>query len=174
MAQHHSSRASGWRLGLRIALLGVLALSGASSMAADDLDKGVESVGPANYRPAEARLRSDTVKLVLKPEEQVEVKTVLAEGQVITYQWTSKGAKEGELYVDFHGHTLPAPGAQERVVRYAEGEHTAGQGAIVAPLSGEHGWFWLNMGTKPVTIELRVHGFHTKVEQHRVQTPGKS
>lgn len=155
-------------------LLGALALSGTASMAAEDLDKGVEPVGPANYRPAETRLRSDTVKLVLKPEEQVEVKTVLAEGQVITYQWTSKGAKEGELYVDFHGHTLPPPGQQERVVRYAEGEHTAGLGAIVAPLTGEHGWFWLNMGTKPVTIELRVTGFHTKVEQHRVQTPGKS
>lgn len=155
-------------------LLGALALAGTPSMAAEDLDKGPEPVGPANYRPAETRLRSDTVKLVLKPEEQVEVKTVLAEGQVITYQWSSKGAKEGDLYVDFHGHTLPPPGQKERVVRYVEGEHTAGRGAIVAPLTGEHGWFWLNMGTKPVTIELRVNGFHTKVEQHRIQGAGKS
>jgi len=114
------------------------------------------------------------VKLVLKPEEQVEVKAWLAEGQVIAYQWTSKGAKDDELYVDFHGHTKPTPGQKERVVRYAEGEQTAGRGAIVAPLTGEHGWFWLNMGTKPVTIELRVHGFHTQLEQHRVKAPGKS
>lgn len=151
--------------GLLVLLLGCAPLC---AMASDSLDKGVELAGAANYRPAEGKLRSDTVKVVLKPEEQIEVKTVLAEGQVIAYQWSSKGAKDGDLFVDFHGHTLPPPGVKERVIRYAEGEAIAGRGAIVAPLTGEHGWFWLNMGIKPITIELRVHGFHSKVELHRI------
>lgn len=161
------------RQSLKAFFLSGAVLFGIAALAADDLDKGVEMVGAANYRPADNQLRSDTVKVVLKPEEQVEVKTVLAEGQVISYQWTSKGALDGDLYVDFHGHTLPAPDKKERVVRYVEGEYTAGKGSIVAPLSGDHGWFWLNMGTKPVTIELRVHGFHTKIQQHRVNSAGK-
>lgn len=147
-----------------------LALAGAPLIAgaAGDLDKGPEPAAAANYRPAEGQLRSDTIKLVLKPEEQIEVKTVIAEGQAIVYQWTSKGVKADELYVDFHGHNIAKPGETERVIRYAEGEHLSGRGAIVAPLSGEHGWFWLNMGTKPVTIELRVSGFHTQLVKHPI------
>lgn len=152
---------------LALGLLG----SPLASLAADDLDKGPEAASPAHNRPAQGKLRSDTVKLVLKPEQQVEVKTVLAEGQAIVYEWTSKGVPPGDLYVDFHGHNIAKPGETERVIRYAEGEHNAGRGAIVAPLSGEHGWFWLNMGTKPVTIELRVHGFHTQIQQHRIAKP---
>lgn len=156
------------------ALLALLLACATLQAGAADLDKGPEPASPANYRPAESALRSDTIKLVLKPEEQIEVKALIAEGQAIVYEWSSKGAKADDLYVDFHGHNVAKPGETERVIRYSEGEQLGGRGAIVAPLSGEHGWFWLNMGTKPVTIELRVQGFHSKLLQHRIQSAGKS
>jgi hypothetical protein len=154
------------------ALAMVCAFSGVAwltpAQAADQAAVAQASV--QHYRPSKPALRSDKLKLVLKPEQQAEVKMVLAEGDAVVYSWTSKGVPEGDLYVDFHGHTVAVPGKDENVVRYSEGEHLSGKGAIVAPLTGDHGWYFLNMGTKPVTIELQVHGFHAKLGKNMLTT----
>jgi hypothetical protein len=35
--------------------------------------------------------------------------------------------------------------------------------AFTAGFDGIHGWFWRNKGTQPVTITVKVSGFHEKL-----------
>jgi len=113
----------------------------------------------SQLKPAAARTESITVRL--EPGEQTEVKAVLDEAQVILYSWKAEG---GEVYTDFHGHE---PGAGDAFVRYEEQQSGhEGHGSLVAPFSGEHGWFWLNIAEQPVTITLEFTGYHRDVKNY--------
>ncbi len=99
-----------------------------------------------------------TVVVNLGPFQETEVKTVLDEAQVILYSWKAEG---GDVYVDFHGHE---PGSGTDFVRYEEQqETTSGNGSLVAPFAGEHGWFWLNLADAPVTITLEISGYYKDI-----------
>jgi len=93
-------------------------------------------------------------------EGETEVKTVLSQSQVILYTWATD---QGAIYSDFHGHD-PALG-NDFWVRYLEDEQGSSghSGSLVAPFSGEHGWYWLNYNEFPVTVTLTVTGFHEDI-----------
>ena len=106
-------------------------------------------------KSADAQTRTITVKLAL--DQQTEIKAVLDAAQVILYSWKA----DGEVYTDFHGHE---PDAGSEFVRYEEQQSgNEGRGSLVAPFSGEHGWFWLNIADKPVTITLTVSGYFSDI-----------
>ena len=68
------------------------------------------------------------------------------------------------MYTDFHGHE---PSAGEAFVRYEEQQSgNEGHGSLVAPFSGEHGWFWLNISEQPVTIKLEFAGYHRQMKDY--------
>jgi hypothetical protein len=104
--------------------------------------------------------RMDTVVVTIDAESETEVKTVLPQSQVILYTWSTD---RGTIYSDFHGHD-PALG-NDFWVRYLEdAEGSSGHsGSLVAPFSGEHGWYWLNYNEFPVTVTLTVTGFHEDI-----------
>ena len=104
--------------------------------------------------------RTDTIEVTIDAESETEVKTVLAQSQVIVYSWTTD---RGAIYADFHGHD-PDLG-NDFWVRYLEdAEGSSGHsGSLVAPFSGEHGWYWLNYNEFPVTVTLTVTGFHEDI-----------
>lgn len=100
--------------------------------------------------------KTQTVTVTLEPGQETEIKTVLSEAQVILYTWKAEG---GEVYTDFHGHE-PNTGTND-FVRYEEQQSgTGGNGSLVAPFTGEHGWFWLNISETPVTITLTFSGYY--------------
>ena len=103
----------------------------------------------------DAQTRTVTVRLGLY--QQTEIKVALDAAQVIIYKWHA----DGEVYTDFHGHE---PGGGREFVRYEEQQSGHdGRGSLVAPFSGEHGWFWLNISDKPVTINLTVSGYYRDI-----------
>lgn len=113
----------------------------------------------AQIKPVEARTETKTVKL--EPGRQTEIKAVMEAAQVIVYSWKAEG---GDVYTDFHGHE---PNAGEGFVRYEEQQSgREGHGSLVAPFSGEHGWFWLNISEQPVTITLTFTGYHSEVKDY--------
>jgi hypothetical protein len=103
--------------------------------------------------------KTETLKIHLGADEKTEIKAQLAKGKMILYSWTVEG---GNVYVDFHGHD---PSLGDRFwVRYEEADGINGRnGSLVAPFKGEHGWYWLNVSEKPVTITLTVTGYHDKL-----------
>ena len=101
--------------------------------------------------------QSRTITVKLGSDQETEIKAVLGAAQVILYSWRA----DGEVYTDFHGHE---PGGGQEFVRYEEQQSgQEGRGSLVAPFSGEHGWFWLNISGKPVTITLTVTGYYRDI-----------
>jgi len=110
-------------------------------------------------KPDAARTEQRTI--TLQPGEKTEIKALLDTAQVILYNWRAEG---GPVYTDFHGHE---PEAGAAFVRYEETQaSTQGHGSLVAPFSGEHGWFWLNVSEVPVTITLQFTGYHSGVKDY--------
>ncbi|MDX1555512.1 MAG: hypothetical protein R3212_05750 [Xanthomonadales bacterium] len=96
------------------------------------------------------------MSLELASGAETEVKMVMTEGKVAVYDWQ---VDDGIIYSQFHGHT-PEFG-DEFWVEYKEDQQGAagGQGSLVAPFSGEHGWYWVNLEDHPVTITVTVTGY---------------
>jgi hypothetical protein len=104
----------------------------------------------------------ETIEITLTVDQQTEIKLLLDEGQMATYEWS---IDQGTIYSDFHGHEVD--GGSDYWVRYREHqEGDYGSGSLVAPFSGEHGWYWLNYNEFPVTITLKVTGFYNGIKDY--------
>ena len=131
----------------------LVAKAGASSMDPLPLPN------PAVHQDETTAPRTETIKVTLGYDEKTEIKAQLGKAKVIVYNWSVEG---GKVYVDFHGHD-PSKG-DSYWVRYKEGDGVTGDsGSLVAPFTGEHGWFWLNVSDTPVTITLTVTGYQDKL-----------
>jgi hypothetical protein len=119
---------------------------------------------PAVFQAAAQPARSDTVTITLAPGGKTEVKAVMLVNKVITYTWK---ADQGVVYVDFHGHS-PDWTNKKAFVRYLEAKDgvAADSGSLVAPFSGEHGWYWVNKQDRTATITLTVTGYHESVKSY--------
>lgn len=115
---------------------------------------------PAVFQKEATAPRTQTLRVTIPAGGETEVKTKLQEGKVVVYDWK---VEQGDVYVDYHGHD-PAFGP-DFFVRYEEIQEGATQssGSLVAPFSGEHGWYWLNYNDFPVVIDLTVTGYYDDV-----------
>lgn len=116
-------------------------------------DEPTPLANTAVYQNHQGPARSESTQIVLQPGDRTEVKAIMNVDQVITYQWVSTGP----VYVDFHGHE---PGESDTWYRYREQEAGMSSfGSLVAPVSGEHGWYYRNDNPSEVIIDLRVDGY---------------
>jgi hypothetical protein len=99
--------------------------------------------------------RTDTVKIPLGPDGEIEYKVAMKAGESMVYSWS---VDRESVYYDFHGEPSNDP---KHAVRYREEqENTKGNGTFVAPFEGIHGWFWLNLSGKPIVVTLKMSGFY--------------
>lgn len=120
---------------------------------------------PAIHQGEAGSARSETVQITIPPFKETEVKTVLQTNKVVLYSWK---VDRGQVYVDYHGHD-PAAADKNFFVRYEEKDaSTGGNGSLVAPFGGEHGWFWQNYNDHPVVITLTVTGYYDKVVDYGI------
>ena len=119
-----------------------------------------ETLGEPYSRPQDRPFRSETIEIALAEYEQVEVKAVMNQGDAIVYSWQ---LVDGEtVYTDFHADPHEVENFPERYyIRYQESEEASASGSLVAPFTGNHGWYWLN----PVKIELEVRGYYDSLEE---------
>jgi len=119
---------------------------------------------PAVFQGKAMPPRSQSKTIRLQPGQATEIKTVLDAGQVVLYAWQATG---GEVYTDFHGHEPDAGDAAW--VRYEEQQSgERGNGSLVAPFAGEHGWYWLNISEQPVEIVVNVSGYYADLIDYGV------
>lgn len=111
-----------------------------------------------NYVKGERAWRHETLSIEIKGDQSVEYKALMNQGESLNFQWTVEG---GQAYYDMHAHDDAF--GKEFFTRYDEGEGVSHAGTIIAPYSGEHGWFWLNLEEGPITITLEVAGFFEKI-----------
>jgi len=114
---------------------------------------------PAVHQNESGPPRRDTIEIEIPPEGETEVKLVLGTAKAALYSWH---VDRGTIYSDFHGHTPEA--GPNFFVRYIEHqETTGGNGSLVAPFDGEHGWYWLNYNDFPVKVTLTVSGYYDDI-----------
>jgi hypothetical protein len=98
-----------------------------------------------------AAAKSQEVSVTLKPGEGTEVKADMRKGAKLSYSWQVEG---GTVNHDTHGD---GPGGNE--TSYSKGRGVPGdQGELTAAFDGNHGWFWRNRGSAPVTVKLTASG----------------
>jgi hypothetical protein len=124
-----------------------------------DFGEPVPLPNPAIHQAETSAPQTRTMMVAIPAEQETEIKTVLREGKVILFSWS---VDRGDIYSDFHGHD-PAV-SSEFWVRYQEHqEGSGGNGSLVAPFGGEHGWYWLNYNEFPVTVTLTVTGYYDDI-----------
>lgn len=108
--------------------------------------------------------RTETITVKLDADAKTEIKAKLQKAKMLLYSWQVEG---GKVYVDFHGHD-PSLG-DKFWVRYSEQDGVTGaSGSLVAPFTGEHGWYWLNVSEGPVTIKLTVTGYFDEMVNYGI------
>jgi len=106
------------------------------------------AIGTAAAQAAPAKSQDFSVSLM--PGEGGEVKMDMKKGAKATYSWKVDG---GTVNYDTHGE-----GAGSEV-SYSNGRGVAAdEGTITAAVDGDHGWFWRNRGTAPVTVQVTATG----------------
>ena len=127
-----------------------------------DFGDPVPLPNPAIHQDETMTHQTRTLQITIGPEQETEIKTILGEGKVILYSWK---VDQGDIYSDFHGHS-PEFGT-EFWVRYEEHQEGSGNnGSLVAPFSGEHGWYWLNYNEFPVVVTLTVNGYFDDIKDY--------
>lgn len=104
--------------------------------------------------------RTDTMKILLAPRKGVEVKTHLAKGATLIYSWKTAGGEA--INHDFHGEPVDA-GKDEFESFILEKDVRESRGALIAPFTGVHGWYWKNNSDAPVTVVLASSGFYRDI-----------
>lgn len=105
--------------------------------------------------------KQDEMTIVLKPGQGAEVKLEMKKGAKAAYHWTVNG---GGVNYDTHGDPYNAP--KNFYHGYGKGRDTpSDQGNLEASFDGNHGWFWRNRTTQPVTITLRVNGDYIAIKR---------
>ena len=114
-------------------------------------------VAPAKPVAATAAGRSDEVSFTLTPGQGAEIKLVMRQGARASFTWTSSG---GPVNFDKHGD---APGQS---TSYEKGRNVVSDnGVLEAAFDGNHGWFWRNRASAPVTVTLRTSGDYKELKR---------
>src|SRR6056297_1502431 len=97
----------------------------------------------------------DEVTFTLEPGATAEIKMTMEAGDVVDYAWTATG---GRVNFDLHAHS----GGES--IAYVRGSgQTSGEGSIEAPFAGDHGWFWRNRDSTPITMTIQLRGEYSEV-----------
>lgn len=122
-------------------------------------------LGDPYSRTHATKFKSDILTIKLDVGEQTEYKAILQQGDALVYHWKLDNGET--VYADFHAD--PGENAEgypeQYYIRYAESETGENSGSLVAPFTGNHGWYWLNIEEEPITIKLEVHGYYDRVEE---------
>ena len=117
--------------------------------------KPVEA-GPVSKR--EGKYRSETLSMTLAPGKGAEIKAAMKSGDGMVFHWSASG----DVATDMHGERTGA--AKDEYTSYwIEKMQRQASGSFTAPFDGTHGWYWLNRGSEPVTVQVEVTGFQEKL-----------
>lgn len=103
----------------------------------------------------------ETVEFTLGPEQWIEYKYRLEQGESLLYSWSATGP----VNVEFHAEPDGAPAGYAQT--YDKSRGNIASGTLTAPFSGIHGWYWQNTGPAPVTVTLTSSGFYNLAHEFR-------
>jgi hypothetical protein len=108
---------------------------------------------PANGTVPGTAKGEDQATVDLPPGKGLEYKFRIRAGVKFHYSWTAEG---GQPEYDFHGEPKGAP--KDVFESYAAGKTSSVKGTLTTPFEGTHGWYWKNVGMKPIKVTLVTSG----------------
>lgn len=131
----------------------------AMTAAGDQVTQGiVDSRTSGNHQ---VPYRTDVIEINMAPEDELEYKATLTQGEPLLYSWKTDN-EDNLVYYDFHGEagknddTYP----EGFVMSYEEKQEGASSshGYLITPFAGNHGWYLMNFNDHPVTVRLKISG----------------
>lgn len=111
-----------------------------------------------------APFKTDTVQFTLDPYDYLEYKYVLEAGAQMQFSWRASAP----VIHEFHGEHADDPNT---VMSYDKSTRQEAHGALTAPFTGIHGWYWENQDGTPITVTLTSSGFYASaIEFHSDKT----
>ncbi|EYR77585.1 transmembrane anchor protein [Shinella sp. 838] len=101
-------------------------------------------------------VRKDEISVTLQPGEGAEVKLAMSKGAKANFTWTATDKVNFDLHGDGGGESTS----------YEKGRGVAqDNGVLEAAFDGNHGWFWRNRTSAPVTVTLKADGAYTDIKR---------
>lgn len=140
--------------------LGLTALSGHAEPVAETAPvvPTAQPAGEAQVVRQGAPFHDGEMSLRLQPNEGAEIKAAMKGGDGFVFAWTATGP----VNFDMHGEAFDAK-ADEFTSYWKDRGQSGGNGSFTAPFDGNHGWYWRNRGTEPVTVTVKVSGYFEKL-----------
>ncbi|HIJ84285.1 MAG: HupE [Magnetococcales bacterium] len=102
----------------------------------------------------------ETLHITIPGLGEKEFKFRIEQGKTLEYAWSTEGVS---LFFDLHGE--PEGDTSGTFKSYRVSTTHQSDGAIEAPFTGTHGWYWKNDANTPVTITLKVRGDYQHVQK---------
>lgn len=146
--------------------MGLTVLSQANASESEPAEASSPSSGNLLAMPAgpvwkrSGTLSTDTTLVTLNPNEGLEVKATMDQGDRLVFNWTTEG---GPVSFDMHGERF---NDGDNFTSYWQGrDKSSASGAFEAPFDGTHGWYWQNNGNETVTVVLETSGFYSGIAE---------
>lgn len=118
------------------------------------LDRIIREFGVSAAHAQE--IRKDEISVSLQPGEGAEVKLAMSKGAKANFAWTATDKVNFDLHGDGGGESTS----------YEKGRGVAeDDGVLEAAFDGNHGWFWRNRTSAPVTVTLKTDGAYTDIKR---------
>lgn len=102
--------------------------------------------------------RTETFEIPMQGDEELEYKFQMQKGQMLMYSWSSG---ETQMYYEFHAEPTGGEYPEGYYMSYQIGDgSTGGNGTLIAPFTGNHGWYLLNLTEHPVKVKFEVSGYY--------------
>tara|TARA_R110000782_G_scaffold91214_2_gene174459 strand:+ start:257 stop:877 length:621 start_codon:yes stop_codon:yes gene_type:complete len=125
-------------------------------------DTQAEPVKPEVVVPVPEPMQSTSnheMQVTLAPDEGTEIKVTMTKGNKVRYSWQTDG--ENASY-DEHGDSKKL---KINYHSYSKGSKQKSDGVLEAAFDGDHGWFWRNRTSKPMTIILKTNGEYSDIKR---------
>lgn len=101
-------------------------------------------------------MRTDEKSVVLKPNENIEIKLAMNKGDKVDFTWSTD---IGQAFYDLH-----ADSSEVNYHIYEKGTESTKSGILEAAFTGNHGWYWKNRTEQAITITLRTKGIYQDIK----------
>lgn len=110
---------------------------------------------------AAASTLNHEMQVTLAPDEGTEIKVTMTEGSKVQYSWQTNGEKAN---FDTHGDSKKL---KINYHSYNKGSEQKSEGVLEAAFDGDHGWFWRNRSSEPMTIILKTNGEYSDIKHFK-------
>lgn len=101
--------------------------------------------------------RTETMSVTLEAGKSTEIKLTMQKDASVEFTWSSDSAP---AFYDLHGDSKDI-----NYHIYEKGTDTTKLGTLTAAFTGNHGWYWKNRSTNPITITLTATGTFQDIKE---------